>query len=458
VFAFAAASLTALAFEGEAAANGRFPAAGMLVAQPNDPSHLVLRATYGLLFSHDSGASWDWLCETPVGYGGAEDPSVVLTGSGAILVGTFKGLTRSTDGGCSWGRDPTLPASIVDLAARPFAPDRVYALSCIYAKAGEAGPLFDSEILVSDDAGEHWASRGRLDPSVLFDSIEVAPSDPKRVYLSGIHPRGKDTTGALLVSNDDGHRWAERRVDFVPSDRGVFIAAVDPHDANLVYVRTSGPEANRLTVTTDAGKTSRVLYSDAALQGFALGDDGASVYVGSAKGGLARAARPAAGEYRFEKRWPKGVQCLTAIGSALWACTPTTTGFVLGASSDEGKTFGPKLTLAGMRGPIRCAAVGAGDASVTSEAQCAPEWASLRTLIEFDAGSPNAAPLADAGAGGRSSERHACGCEAPGGLVDGGQTSLVVGLALGAGLTRRRARGAPRSRSARARRGSPVSA
>jgi photosystem II stability/assembly factor-like uncharacterized protein len=434
----------------------------MLVAQPNDPSHLVLRATYGLLFSHDSGASWDWLCETPVGYGGAEDPSVVLTGSGAVLVGTFKGLTRSTDDGCTWTRDPKLPASIIDLAARPAVPDRVYALSCIYAKAGDAGPLFASELLVSDDAGEHWTSRGRLDPSVLFDSIEVAPSDPRRVYLSGIHPRGKDTTGALLVSSDDGHRWTERRVDFVPSDRGVFIAAVDPHDADLVYVRTSGPEANRLTVTTDAGKTSRLLYSDAALQGFALGDDGANVYVGSAKGGLARAARTVGGEYLFEKRWPKGVQCLTSIGSALWACTPTSTGFVLGASSDRGETFGPKLTLAGMRGPIRCVA-GSGDASATSEAQCAPEWASLRTLIEFDAGSPSAAPPADAGAGVavRPSDRRACGCETPGAFSASGQTELaplVAGLALGAGLIRRRARGAPRSRSARARRGSPASA
>ena len=107
---------------------------------------------------------------------------------------------------------------------------------------------------------------------------------------------------------------------------------------------------NRLAVSTDAGKTSRVLYSDAALQGFALADDGATVYVGAAKGGLARASTK---DYRFEKRWAKGVQCLASLGSALWACTPTSSGFVVGASGDQGETFAPKLTLAGMRGCSR---------------------------------------------------------------------------------------------------------
>jgi hypothetical protein len=414
--------------ESEARANGRFPAAGMLVAQPNDPSHLVLRATYGLLFSSDGGASWDWLCESPVGYGGAEDPSVVLTGSGAVLVGTFKGMQRSADRGCTWSRDSKLPASIVDMTTRPSAPDRVYALSCLYSKAGDAGPLFDSELFVSDDAGEHWVSRGALDPTVLYDGIEVAPSDPKRVYLSGIHSRGKDTTGALLVSNDDGRHWAEHPVAFGPSDRGVYVAGVDPHDANLVYVRTSGPETNRLTVSDDGGKSSRVIYTDAALQGFALADDGATVYAGSAKGGLARASR---GEYRFEKAWAKGVQCLTSVGSELWACTPTSTGFVVGASRDRGDTFGSKLTLAGMRGPLQ------GCAGANAAAQCTTEWAALRALVAIDAG----ATIVDAGAPTASAPpaRRGCGCGAVGAPRDeGGAAWLLAALVL-VGLARSRA-------------------
>ncbi len=252
-----------------------------------------------------------------------------------------------------------------------------------------------------------------------------------------------------------GRHWVEHSFDFSPSDRGVYIAGVDPHDANLLYVRTSGPEINRLTVSLDAGKTSRIIYRDAALQGFALADDGASVYVGAAKGGLARAAR---GDYRFEKAWTGGVQCLASIGGALWACTPTTSGFVLGASIDRGETFAPKLTLAGMRGPLSCT-------GTSAVAECGADWASFRALVGFDA-ARDASVASDAGAIPAPPRRGiaTCGCGGPGHRVARpGRDALSVAVALcllGARrrITRRRARGAPRSRSARARRGSPVSA
>jgi len=86
---------TMVALHGEnALANGRFPASSMLVARPGDPSRLAMRATYGLLLSSDGGSSWDWVCERAVGYGGNEDPSVVISGSGALVVGTFTGTSR----------------------------------------------------------------------------------------------------------------------------------------------------------------------------------------------------------------------------------------------------------------------------------------------------------------------------------------------------------------------------
>ena len=47
----------------EARANGRFPAANQLAHSPTDPKLFVLRTTFGILVSHDAGASWDWVCE-----------------------------------------------------------------------------------------------------------------------------------------------------------------------------------------------------------------------------------------------------------------------------------------------------------------------------------------------------------------------------------------------------------
>ena len=62
-----AASLVGL----PALANGRFPAAGQIAVDPSDPSHLVVRTTYGLTVTNDHGAHWSWVCEAAVGYSGA---------------------------------------------------------------------------------------------------------------------------------------------------------------------------------------------------------------------------------------------------------------------------------------------------------------------------------------------------------------------------------------------------
>ena len=41
-----------------AAANGRMPGANDVMFDPNDPQHLVLRATFGVVQSFDGGKTW----------------------------------------------------------------------------------------------------------------------------------------------------------------------------------------------------------------------------------------------------------------------------------------------------------------------------------------------------------------------------------------------------------------
>jgi len=397
---------TMVALHGEnALANGRFPASSMLVARPGDPSRLAMRATYGLLLSSDGGSSWDWVCERAVGYGGNEDPSVVISGSGALVVGTFTGTSRSTDGGCHWTHDPTWPAGVVDLASRPSAPDRLYAATSAYAKAGDAGPLFGSQLFVSDDSGAHWTLRATFDATLLIDSIEVAPSDHARVYASAIRPHGRDTTATLLVSDDDGAHWKEHAVPFTPEDRGVYIAAVDPKNAGRVYLRTSSVDASHVLVSDDGGRSVREIVRGGPMQGFALLDDGATIYTGGPKDGLLRAV---SSDDQFEKRSSTPVQCLTSIGTALWACAPTRAGYVLGVSLDQGATFAAKLTLAGMRGPLQCASPSALD-------QCKDDWSALRALVGVGATSdasvvPPLSPMPSAQSTGRPG---GCRCSLP---------------------------------------------
>ena len=109
--AIAVGALTALLFAAPQAAraNGRYPLANQLVIDPGDPGHLVVRTTFGILESHDSGVTFGWICETLIGsLGSTEDPAIAVTAGGTTLAASSVGLSTSADGGCSWRAAPGL--------------------------------------------------------------------------------------------------------------------------------------------------------------------------------------------------------------------------------------------------------------------------------------------------------------------------------------------------------------
>jgi photosystem II stability/assembly factor-like uncharacterized protein len=402
-----------------ASANGRFPAASQLVTHPRDPSHMVLRTSYGLLLSSDGGATWDWVCERAVGYGGIEDPSLSISAGGAILAGMFEGLTISSDHGCSWARTTAVPEVVVDLTSRPSEPDTLYAITGKYAGRDAGALLFHSELHVTTDAGATWSLRGSLDPTLLLESVEVAPSSAARLYLTAVREVDAAKHAVLLTSDDGGVHWVEHAVPLEAKEKAIFVAGVDASRPERVYLRTSGPETNRLLVSDDGGKTSRTIFRGGALLGFALSERGDEVYVGGPTDGLQVSAVSGAGiaaDYRFEKRWPMAVQCLAVRGQTLWACSSPQSGFELGSSEDDGRSWKPRLTLQGMRGPLACSG-----ASTTKE--CAPEWDRLRGDLGLKASqkdadaSPRPAGSTDTSAPGPG---HRCSCSVPGAATASG--------------------------------------
>ncbi|WP_198104559.1 hypothetical protein, partial [Clostridioides difficile] len=68
------------------------------------------------------------------------------------------------------------------------------------------------------------------------------------------------------------------------------------------------------------------------------------------------------------------VQCLRTSGTTVYACSNEVSGFILGASDDDGATFTPKLHLATIRGAIACAAS-------APAAACAADWPALRDSL-----------------------------------------------------------------------------
>ncbi len=373
----AALCVSAVLSASGAAANGRYPASTQVVFSTDsaDPDLVVVRTTYGLLVSRDAGATWRWVCEDALGVPSVsvEDPSIALTANDALLVGLFEGLEVSQDAsqdatgaaahalGCNFGcvGGPLAGQSIVDLAGVPGSPHTALALSSTYVwdDAGDNATL-DTHVWQTPDDGVHWSQLGAaFDPTVSVTTLDVAASDPRRMYLSGTRAFGAGRAASLFVSTDGGGTWTERPLPFDPTTEvSVYIGAVDPRDADRVYVRSSG--VSRLLVTSDAGRSFEVpLALTGQMLGFALSADGTEVYAGSIEDGLlvAPAAGDAGGALAFRKTSSIHVQCLATRGPELWACSDTASGFSVGVSMNDGAEFTPKLQQSGLSSPIACA-------------------------------------------------------------------------------------------------------
>ncbi|MBX3228709.1 MAG: hypothetical protein KIT84_08655 [Labilithrix sp.] len=354
-----------------ASANGRFPASNAVVFDPHDAKTIYVRVTFGLLVTHDAGQTWRWVCERAIGFSGIEDPTYVVTPKGTLVGGTFSGISVSRDGGCSWSFSGGAGTHLVsDLAMRPEG--SIVGITSTYKKAGPEGSLYENKVLVSkDDATTFTVSGGAIDPTLLLESIEIADSDPQRLYISAVRGEGDKRTFAFLASYNEGLSWVERKLDIQAGETGPFIAIVDPKNADRVYVRTAGtPEAKtRLLVTDDAGKTWRkVLDSATPLLGFAIAADGSKVWVGN-KEGVSYAPTDT---FTFTKGFAVESQCLGAAGATLWSCSSERGGYFVGSSKNGGRSFEARVHLEEIKGPLECPA----ESNVTKI--CVDDWVKQR--------------------------------------------------------------------------------
>jgi photosystem II stability/assembly factor-like uncharacterized protein len=353
-------------------ANGRFPAANRIVLSMTDPDLVIVRATYGVLRSQDRGGTWSFLCEDALGLPqmATEDPALGLTVGGALVAGLQipAGLDVSTDLGCTWScvGGSLAGQPIADLAVRSETRSTLVALATPNGDGGQPG---SPAVYQSTDDGAHWAQLGQgLDPDLLVTTVDVAPSDPHRLYVSATRGFGPGRTASLLVSLDDGMTWTERSVPLDTASEGfIYIGGVDPVDADRLYIRTGALKgqsgATRLFVSVDAGLSFRVgLTLTGQMLGFALSPDGEKIYAGGNIDGLFVGQRETGTFVRRQSVVQGGdggavdvhVECLATRGSELWACADEPSGFVAGRSTDDGATFDPMLHLGSVGAAIPC--------------------------------------------------------------------------------------------------------
>ncbi|MDB4940996.1 MAG: BNR/Asp-box repeat domain protein [Labilithrix sp.] len=383
-----------------ALANGRFPAAQAILTVPGgDGQTVYMRATFGLLISHDGARTWRWICERALGYEGTWDPPVAVTRDGTLWVGQQRGLVATKDG-CTIDTQQALAGeTIKDLTTDPKG-------ETLWALTGT--PEKRASVWKRPPSGT-WQRVGQLADGWNPLTIEVAPSRPSRLYVSG---EPYDTIRGTLVRSDDGGKtWTAGKNDLA-ADGPFFIADVDPKNADRVLVRHLHTTGSDLLLTTDAGKSfTNVLSMKSAMFGFAKSEDGTTYWAGSGlpEHGIFRSTDRGA---HFEHVSSYGVLCLwRAPGGRLLVCeNPLGAGTpAVAVSTDDGRTVTPLSGFAAVEGPLTCA----GDAGASV---CADAWAATQALLVPTPAPPaSAPPAADAGVSAAPPRRSSCGCSIIGG-------------------------------------------
>jgi hypothetical protein len=450
-----------LARQREARADGALPLSLGILLPQDRPQQVTLATNFGMLISEDAGASWLWTCEqsptTTSGYLYGLGPS---PRNRTYALSPVSGLAYSDDGTCTWQRAGGVLATAL---ASDYFIDRTDGNRVLAIAAGRepSGNLSPQSVYASSDGGATFADTAlyTAPASTNVVGLEIAQSDPKVVYLAmygypGRHP-------SLARSADGGGTWETVDVEAALGGNEFRILAVDPEDANLVYLRVVAPTQEEVWTTRDGGRTfERVVEAaNGQLQAFARLVSG-TVLVGTSTnlpgGGSAGGGyRSVDGGHTFLP-WtlcpqPHIVGLGERDGTLYIAGKNYSDGWALATSTDEGLTLTPLSTYDQVRGVAACAAS-------TCAAACASEvmaavWEGAVCSGELvDAGTYPSGPAAvacpDGGAGGGGSSGGAvgrassgCGCGMGEGCPPANRAVVVMTLLvtlLAAGDARRR--------------------
>lgn len=251
--------------ERAARANGRLPATVSIHFRQGHETDIVAGVTFGLLISHDGGATWQWMCDEAIGIAAAAyDPLYQFTPAGSLFARNADGLVVMRDG-CTFG--PAAPGFVSTIG---LGPDGAF----FYAAAQDArtGIPADFHIYQSMDDGVTFPVHPQPDPAtdtnVWWESIAVAPSDKMVVYLTGyryipVSPGSTNTIRDHLVyrSADGGVTWTAQPPPTLTgltlsSNSLIRIVGIASDDPEHVYARVSYIDqmtTDGLYVSTDAG-------------------------------------------------------------------------------------------------------------------------------------------------------------------------------------------------------------
>lgn len=476
---FAYVSLILAALAATASANGRPAGTSTLNFRQGHESDVVAGMTFGVLMSHDSGATWQWMCESAVGYGGMYDPDYAFMASGALFATTFSGVTVNRDG-CTFAQTTIGPQTFhCSVTANTVCTGTSDTTSCPatetctvdtkFTSAEEVGPdgalyiataaTHDHKIYKSTDDGMTFPQSAA--PGALGDwwsGLKVAKTDANHIYLFGyrfvaspIPDGGTDKLIELFSSTDGGATFNALPENLCSNSPGetacttihfnnvssIEVAAVSPTAPNTVFLRVTqenGTLGDGIYRSTDGGMTwTKALAKGDSLEAFAVRANGDLV-----------AGTPSSGAFVSHDNgdtWTTltgapHLSCLVENSAGeLWGCTQNygsqtipADGFGIMKTTDL-VTWTPVLKYQSIAQPVACAA-----GTVQMDTCQGNTWCSLETQLGITSTAIACPSLVDAGMMVVVDPKTPAGCCDTGGSPGG----LVVGTLVGLVLLRRR--------------------
>jgi hypothetical protein len=341
VFASVLASLLAAP---AARADGAFPDSQSIMTPAALPSSIILATNFGVVSSVDGGATWLWSCEQD------ENSFATLYQVGAppknrLYARSAVGLIFSDDLSCSWsvaGGDVT-GATVLDEFADPTNPNRILVVA---APATDGGAIY--QILESSDGGATFGQLRYTAPAGdNITGVEIARATPSTVYIS--ITSGASLTPKLGSSTDGGVTWQLHDLSsgLAAGTNSVRIVAVDPANANKVYLRVHSSAGDAVAIATMASNgtvtaTTPLTFTAGILSAFTILSNG-HVVVGGVQGVNNVAFRSTDGGATFQPLpTPPSLRALASRGTLVYAVADNVAdGYAIGTSSDEGMTWQP---------------------------------------------------------------------------------------------------------------------
>jgi photosystem II stability/assembly factor-like uncharacterized protein len=203
-------------------------------------------------------------------------PDVIYVGTGEGLhrpdLSVGDGIFKSTDGGATWAH-AGLPdvQQVGRIVVHPENPEVVFV-------AGMGHPYGANEergVFRSEDGGRTWEKVLYVDGKTGASAVELDPSNPRTIF-AGLyeHRMGPWENGefegpgtALYRSTDGGTTWKRLALEGASEDWGPLFIGIAPSDPKRVYVTVSARGGGGLHRSDDGGESWTQVSADPRLGG-----------------------------------------------------------------------------------------------------------------------------------------------------------------------------------------------